>query len=486
MDTSTMRKLAFSGATMAVATPLLVEVAHSGGAGIIVGLFSGWVAWEIQKDIDHAKGEDTAPSPPRVSRKVQDSWAYKLAIGKTMRPAPVESAAEPHADSDLLRPRRPWLQFSQLLATGWRPSYHEIFLAQLQDGTNVFVTVEQLVHIALSGATRNGKTEIIRQLLSQLIYVGCDCILLDPHFTPYDIEKNEDWTPFIPKLKFDPVECKEYRRIEQIVEYAATKILPKRMALRTQSKPLGKPIFLMIDEYPSIIARCPNVEKHIGALLREGAKYRIFLCIASHDFLVQTAFPSMGSGLRDCLKTIFHVGGNIRTARELLDIEKIDRDEEASLGKGLVYLKCETHKKAQLANTAWMDDEAIHQLVGPSTYESDDLEIDDGSDDDLSALNGAHGDIPVASKGIPPNAERGTRSAEPQTEGLESTEETERPTRNADLPDGWTQQDADDAIRVYKNLHNRDLTLKAIGKGQGKDGRANLATVLKLAGIVEE
>jgi hypothetical protein len=371
---------------------------HEGGVGFIVATAVSYAAWSFADNVfEKVNDGDTTPRLPSAKGR---GLGHRLFFGP-----PSPSIDDMPTDEDVANHMRrhtpdnddndfdiPLLgsgtfNFSQLLATGWRPSDNEIFLARLPDGTNVFVTVEQLVHIALSGATRNGKTSIIRMLLSQLIYVGCDCILLDPHFTPFDVKTREDWTPFVSKLKIDPMECKEYSRIEQILRHADNVILAKRRTLRSQSKPVGRPIFILIDEYPAIIAQCPKIEGHIGNLLREGAKYDIYLCIASHDFLVQTAFPSMGSGLRDSLKTAFHMGGNIRTAKELLGMEQIDRDEEATLGKGRVYLRAETHKKAGLAQTPWMDDEAIHMLVGPSTYvEDDDVDLED-DDDPLADIN---------------------------------------------------------------------------------------------------
>jgi hypothetical protein len=388
--TAKQRLLLTSGAF--VGGHLFMAANHGGAVGAIIASVAAYGAWQFADEFfEKINNQDGENSPRLPSGKRGLGYRLVTTRGKRFNhDLPTDEEITEHQrryqsddDFDMPQLRTGTFTFSHLLATGWRPSYNEIFLARLPDGTNVFVTVEQLVHIALSGATRNGKTSIIRMLLSQLIYVGCDCILLDPHFTPFDVKTREDWTPFVSKLKLDPMEYKEYSRIEQILRHADDVILAKRRVLRSQSKPVGRPIFILIDEYPAIMAQRPKIEGHIGNLLREGAKYDIYLCIASHDFLVQTAFPSMGSGLRDCLKTVFHAGGNIRTAKELLGMEQIDRDEEATLGKGRVYLRAETHKQAGLANTPWMDDEAIHLLVGPSTYvEDNDIEIELDDDDD--------------------------------------------------------------------------------------------------------
>jgi hypothetical protein len=391
------QKLALT--TFALAgSEILFAATHSGGIGVVLGIGAGLIAWNCADDLFNKEGEEDSPSsaPQSIHRP---RHAPKLLVGKSARGQwspgrdfPTDEDVTEHMrreklddDDDFNIPQfKPGtFTFSHLLATGWRPSFKEIFLARLPNGTNIFVTVEDLVHIALSGATRNGKTSLIRQLLSQLIYVGCVCILLDPHYTPYDVEIDEDWTPFASKLRLDPMECKDYARIGEVLGDVANTILPKRKQLRRQSKPMGKPIFIVIDEYPAIVAKCPHAQEYIALLLREGAKFKIFLCIASHDFQVKTAFPDVGGGIRDCFKTVLHVGGDIHTVRALLDIEKVDRAEEASLGKGRVYLRCETHKQAGLANTPWMDNEAIFELVGPSTYvEDDDVEIDLDDDDD--------------------------------------------------------------------------------------------------------
>src|SRR5947207_7798993 len=173
------------------------------------------------------------------------------------------------------------------MANGWRPSREQIYLAMLEDGTNVFVPLRDIVHIALAGSTRQGKTSIIRQLMSQLIYVGVDCVLLDPHYTPYDIETGEDWTPFTPHLErmgANPMECKGFDRIENVLHWAATALLEKRKARRSASKHPVKDIFFFIDEYPAIVAERRNVQKYVSKLLREGGKYHIHLVIASQDF----------------------------------------------------------------------------------------------------------------------------------------------------------------------------------------------------------
>ncbi|MBO0791715.1 MAG: hypothetical protein J2P36_12305, partial [Ktedonobacteraceae bacterium] len=365
-----------------LASEPLLALMHSGGIGVIAGLALGGAAYILADDFSPSKkseGEESDSSSslpmPAVDMEKAKSLGYRILHGKSTRPAEaaggeasqtMEKGADDFASARL--DGSSGFTFSQLLATGWRPSYKEIFLARLEDGTDVFIKVEDAVHIALAGSTRQGKTSIIRQLLAQLCYIGCCCILLDPHYTPYDVEINEDWTPFTPYLRFDPLESKNPDRMEKILRHAATVVLDGRKRLREQSKPVGTPIFIIMDEYPAMIAAKPKIQEYVALLLREGAKYKIFLCVASQDFQVKTVSPQSGGAIRDNYKTVLYVGGDKTTANVLLDTS-VDPAIETTLGKGPVMLRCAAVKRAALAHTAFTDNQGLYDLLGPSTYQ---------------------------------------------------------------------------------------------------------------------
>ena len=42
-------------------------------------------------------------------------------------------------------------------------------------------------------------------LTSQLCKAGAQVLLLNPHYTRYDLDRQEDWTPFEPYLVSDPM-----------------------------------------------------------------------------------------------------------------------------------------------------------------------------------------------------------------------------------------------------------------------------------------
>ncbi len=367
-------KIALSGLAVLLGETA-VAATHAGGVGAIVALVAGAAVYKVVGDMQAAgTGIPSLPLPSLPPRAPgQPSLAYRLFNGKSIREAEGGEAEDDLRasmagidDDDTVE--RGAFTLSALLATGWRPSYEQIFLARLADGTDIFVSVEDLVHIALAGSTRQGKTSIIRQLLAQLCYVGCRCVLLDPHYTPYDVEIDEDWTPFTPFLSLDPMSCKDYARMEQVLRYTATDVLEKRIQLRAASRPVGVPIFMVIDEYPAIIAERPEVQKYVAKLLRGGAKYKIFLCVASQDFQVKTVSPQSGGAVRENYKTCLYVGGDARTAQVLLDAP-VPPEVEALLGKGPVMLRCTAVKKAALASTPFTTNQALYLLLGPSTYQ---------------------------------------------------------------------------------------------------------------------
>lgn len=400
------QKIALAGTVTLAAEPLLA-LAHMGGVGFITGLAIGGAAYILADDFSpskkseeegESKNNNASSSLPMrsVDMEKAKSLGYRILHGKSTRPeAPEETdtAADQKMEKgadDFANARLDGsaFTFSQLLATGWRPSYKEIFLARLEDGRDIFIKVEDAVHIALAGSTRQGKTSIIRQLLAQLCYIGCTCILLDPHYTPYDVEINEDWTPFTRHLRFDPLESKDFDRMEKILRHAATTVLDGRKRLREQSKPVGTPIFIIMDEYPAIIAAKPKIQEYVAHLLREGAKYKIFLCVASQDFQVKTVSPQSGGAIRDNYKTVLYVGGDKTTANVLLDTN-VDPAIETTLGKGPVMLRCSEVKKAALAYTAFTDNQGLETLLGPSTYQpSEDAAAVPDARSEMSELDG--------------------------------------------------------------------------------------------------
>ena len=257
--------------------------------------------------------------------------------------------------------------FSQVLASGFTPSLNKIFLARLPDGTDVCVSAKDLCHVALAGLTGNGKGVIMRLIMAQLCKVGVSVLLLNPHYMPWDYSGDEDWTPYEPCLQKQPAECSGYATIKTYLRWMTDTLLVQRIERARQGKPIGKPFFIIIDELPAIVGEIKEAPGYIAKILREGRKYGIYLIIASQDFLVKTTGMD-GGGVRKCFKTVFYVGGDVTTAKVLLNDSHKDQIPENDLGKGTVMLRCATTKDAVVARVPYVDNTSLYQLLGPSTF----------------------------------------------------------------------------------------------------------------------
>lgn len=256
--------------------------------------------------------------------------------------------------------------FSDVLAKGFIPTLKNIYVGSHPDGTPIYVEAKDLCHVALAGNTGGGKSSLMRMLMAQLCYAGATVLLLNPHYTPYDREHDEDWTPFIPFLKESPLACAEYKNIEYYIKALVEIVLPKRQARVRAGELPGKPYFVVIDELPAIAKKCKDVPGYIENLLREGRKYGIFLIVASQDFLVST-IGTEGGAVRQCFRTAFYVGGDVTTARTLL--EKGVTIPETTLGKGTVMLRCSATKQPVVAKVPYLDNESLYRMLGPSTFD---------------------------------------------------------------------------------------------------------------------
>lgn len=278
-----------------------------------------------------------------------------------------------------LSPTSSFFTLSDVLWRGFVPSLDRLYLATLDDGTEVYVPANRLCHVALAGATRGGKGHIKRSLMAQLCSAGAEIYLLDQHYTRWDRESRdpldrpcpEDWTPYTPYLQNDPTELipvrQKYRVIGRYLR-AATQELDRRIERYGNSLPVGTPIFLFLDELPDIVDNIPEAEDCLKKLLRQGAKVGVNVVTLSQDFLVDTLFPKGGGGaVRDCYRTVLYVGGDATTARVLLDMPAKDVPEH-ELGKGRVMVRCDVVRPAAKGRVPYADNPAIYALLGPSTY----------------------------------------------------------------------------------------------------------------------
>lgn len=304
---------------------------------------------------------DTEPlrqiaQPTRANGNEQDDIAFDL-DGEDDMPSP-------HGRSDMFL-------FSEILRTGFKPSLDRMFLCRTDEGQDLYCTVKEPYHVALAGNTGGGKSSIMRMLMLQLCHLRVRVLLLNPHYTRYDLENGEDWTPFEPYLVHPPMECRKYEVIEHYLRAAAKDLIPKRLEKRANSQPVGKPYFIVVDELPSIVREVEDAPDYMRIILEEGRKVGVFLITAAQDFLVKTISPKAGGGsIRECYRTAYYVGGDPTTARTLLDLQKGDVVPEDELGKGTVMFRGVPSKKASKVYVPYVDNESLYMLLGPSTYKA--------------------------------------------------------------------------------------------------------------------
>jgi Helicase HerA, central domain len=387
---------ACAGTTM-VTMGLIDVLAHLGPTGLLVGGLASYVAWRHGPQLyDYVRQKfPAAPAPgDEQTEPAEEEPVYtgtrsivdRLLGNYPLAPAQSQVTEDMQGDTSFIdREEEEALTppistssfvFSSLL-TSFRPSLHYIYLASLPDGTPLCCAAKDLCHVAIAGSTGHGKSSLTRLLMSQLCYAGASVLLLDPHYTAYDSETGDDWTPFTPYLVYDPMECCKYSVIDHYLQQIATVLIPQRLERRRQGKKMGKPYFVVVDELPAIVAQIKGASGYLATILRQGRKVGVFVISASQGFLIKTMFPEGDSAVRDCYQTAYDVGGDARSSLALLGIPAA-KMPDVRLGKGTVMLRHGAHP-ARLARVPLTDNAALYRLLGPSTYvpetgdEDDDL-----------------------------------------------------------------------------------------------------------------
>ena len=247
-------------------------------------------------------------------------------------------------------------QFSQELVN-WRPSPQGLFIGRTAQGA-LYVPSDKTWHIALTGPTGGGKSTILRMVLAQLIFIGEACILLDKHYAP--MVDGADWTPIANKLAMDVLR-KPHEMVSYLKWLSETE-LERRIDARYNQEPESVPMYIAVEELPALVDEEPDAATYIGRILREGRKFGIRMVGATQDMLVKTLGSS--SGIRECYRTAYYVGGDMHTARAVLDLPPGYKLDEQGLGvDGLVYVKTAL-TQVQRARVPFADNQAIALLAG--------------------------------------------------------------------------------------------------------------------------
>lgn len=289
-----------------------------------------------------------------------DTNFHGLQVRYRRAPTAIEGAQQEELAAAL--PGR--IDFIEILEA-WRPSLQQIFLGLAPGGEHITVPLPALCHVALCGSTGSGKSNLMRLLLSQLLFVGAHVVIADPHYTAVDVESDEDWRPIEKRLAVEPaVSAKE---IKDLLKWMAVDALPKRLAQRRRGEHVGRPCFLAMDELPAIVHKVPEASDYMGEIGREGRKVGLYLISSAQDFLVKTIG---GNGAaRDNFRTAIYGGGDATSARVLLDVR--GTVDDGTLGKGVVMCRSQAQPQAAMMRVPYCSNQALYRLLPTATTARD-------------------------------------------------------------------------------------------------------------------
>lgn len=270
--------------------------------------------------------------------------------------APGDYIPEPYKFSDVLQ------QFT--------PSNDGILLAKGRDLITVPIG-ESLCHTTFTGNTDAGKTNNERMLMIQLAFLGQCIYLADRNFQPFREDKKlgvyYDYRPIVASLAHPPVT--ETKDAVALLRYLYSEVEGRRIERRkVQSANAIVPFkdkYLFFDELPAFAGESEEIMLLLGRLLREARQYGVFIIAAAQD-LLNTTLNNDNGAIRDNLLTNFYGGGDMTTARLVLNLAKGMTIDETGLGvQGVTYLRAKGAKIERVkARTPLSDNAATMLLLG--------------------------------------------------------------------------------------------------------------------------
>jgi hypothetical protein len=226
--------------------------------------------------------------------------------------------------------------------------------------TNKWVTAK---HIAVIGPTGGGKSVLFKMLIVQGLRAGHDIHILDPHFTSFDAETGEDWTPVTSCLRSQP--AIQVSDIVLRLEWAVGE-MKKRLQLRNKGeKYLPHIIRLVLDEVPGIVDEDDSAAGLISRILREGRKVGILLQIATQDMLAKTLGFKSGGAVRKNFSTAYIMRGCDPTSARLFIKDKEFRPN--LLEVGIAGIVTEGQRGHVIARIPYASNEAVLSILAQPT-----------------------------------------------------------------------------------------------------------------------
>jgi hypothetical protein len=241
---------------------------------------------------------------------------------------------------------------------GYRPTRDRILLGLGPGGALITVSIEDLLHLLIVGRTGGGKSVIERLIMTCLGAIpDVELYWWNPHYTPRDPATGDEWDLIAAR-------CADGRalvgdgEILAALERLATGELPARKARYHAGQHPGPPRFYVIDEAPILAAADKRFMPWLGAVLREGRKFGLYIIMATQDALVSTLGGS--SGLRAQAQTVYYVGGDSYSAKALLGFVPPDPE-----GRGICHLKSTATPGAPLIRVPRPTNADVQAWLGP-------------------------------------------------------------------------------------------------------------------------
>ncbi len=264
------------------------------------------------------------------------------------------------------------LRFEDVLRS-FQPGPKNIYLMKTV-ASSVQAAMEELCHVGLGGPTGGGKTNTTRLLIAQLLKVGAPVYFASPNFAQVKLNSThiEDWRPIVARLAAPPAQSAEDIR-KLLLHFKAGFEQRKRIEQTTIKR--SPDVYLVLGELPGIVARVKEAPEILEILLREARQYGVHVITEFQDALTETI--GSNSGVRENFRTGYYYGGDLITAKVLLDLPKGAKIDETGLGqKGAVYLRA-WGQAAQPGRVPWFTNRALYMLLGTPPDPMTDDEITD-------------------------------------------------------------------------------------------------------------
>jgi plasmid stabilization system protein ParE len=200
----------------------------------------------------------------------------------------------------------------------------------------VSIEVHDQTH-AFVGYAVEHNTNTTRLLTAQFERAGAQVYLASPNFAQVKLNQNhlEDWRPIVQHLAAPPAQTEQ--EIARLLHGFRT-LLENRKRQEQGTPRRGQDVYLILGEWPGIVARVKDAPQILELLLRESRQYGIHIVTEFQDALVKTL--GVSSGVRENLLHCYYFGGDLTTARVLLNLKKGESLNETGLGKqGAAYLR---------------------------------------------------------------------------------------------------------------------------------------------------